>query len=238
MSPVKAVFFDVGNTLMYLNHGYIKSLIEAVGHSVATDAIMKAEYRAKVDLDNFLLKKLPELAKIEKVWVSTTLMNTYFTTILNGVHVPAEHHAAILHKLWEKNRAVGLWTVVPPETHDLLARLKEEGYRLGVISNSDGKLEGKLKRFGLAEYFGVIIDSDVVGVEKPHPQIFHLALSALGVGSDESIYVGDIYSIDIMGARLAGLRAVLIDPLGLYERVDCPRIRTLVDLPTMIKNSN
>ena len=73
------------------------------------------------------------------------------------------------------------------------------------MSNAEGQVEADAKRFGLAKFFDVIIDSQVVGVEKPDPRIFQLALERLGVGPDEVQFTGDIYSIDIEGARAAGI---------------------------------
>jgi FMN phosphatase YigB (HAD superfamily) len=68
-------------------------------------------------------------------------------------------------------------------------------------------------------------------VEKPDPAIFALALERLGAPPDTAMYVGDVFSIDVLGARRAGLDAVLIDTLGRYPgAVDCARISRLADL--------
>ena len=106
----------------------------------------------------------------------------------------------------------------------MLAALRARGYQLGVVSNADGRVPSTLADRGLAEHFATIIDSHLVGVEKPHPRNFQLALEACGATPAQALFVGDIYEIDVVGARNAGLSAVLLDPLGLYDSVDCQRI--------------
>ena len=98
-----------------------------------------------------------------------------------------------------------MWRIVRAGTHEALDRLKSAGLKLGIVSNADGRVADDARRFGLAKYFDVIIDSQVVGVEKPNPKIFQLALDALGVPPEEALYAGDIYSIDMLGARSAGI---------------------------------
>jgi putative hydrolase of the HAD superfamily len=70
-----------------------------------------------------------------------------------------------------------------------------------------------------------------VGVEKPDPRIFHLACERGGVTCDEAVHVGDVYEIDVLGARAAGVHPLLIDPDGLHADADCERIPAITDLP-------
>jgi HAD superfamily hydrolase (TIGR01509 family) len=85
---------------------------------------------------------------------------------------------------------------------------------LGVVSNSDGRVEEALRAAGLLHYFDVIVDSTLAGVEKPDPAIFRPALGALGVAPEEAVYVGDLYDVDVLGARAAGMGAILFAPSG------------------------
>ena len=87
------------------------------------------------------------------------------------------------------------------DTHEALARLRAAGIRLGIVSNSDGRVEQALEAAGLRDYFDVVVDSALVGVEKPDPAIFRAALDALGVAAGEALYVGDLYEVDVLGAR-------------------------------------
>ena len=123
-----------------------------------------------------------------------------------------------------------MWRIVREGTHDALERLKSAGFKLGIVSNADGRVAGDAKRLGLAQFFDVIIDSQVVGVEKPNPKIFQLALDALGVPPEEAMYAGDIYAIDMLGARAAGIHGKLIDQHGMYHWIEHPKIRHVGEL--------
>jgi putative hydrolase of the HAD superfamily len=104
-----------------------------------------------------------------------------------------------------------------------------------VVSNSNGNCKELLADMGLADFFDVIVDSAIVGVEKPHPDVFAHALEPLGIRPEEAVMVGDFYCIDVMGARRAGLGAVLYDPLHSYWAKDVPCISRLSQLPRYLE---
>ena len=95
------------------------------------------------------------------------------------------------------------------------------GLVVGVISNSNGSVRRALEEAGLAAHLEFVIDSSVVGVAKPDPRIFELGLRAAGTTPEQTIYVGDSYFVDVVGARGAGLRAVLFDPGRVWGERDC-----------------
>ncbi|HET7042441.1 MAG TPA: HAD family hydrolase, partial [Gemmatimonadales bacterium] len=115
-----------------------------------------------------------------------------------------------------------LWSGVGPATIPALRRLRERSVPLGVVSNSDGRVQEALEAAGFGGLFGVVVDSKLVGFEKPDPRIFLPALAALGVAPAEALYVGDLYEVDVVGARRAGMAAVLLDPAGLHASRDVP----------------
>src|SRR5262249_54106431 len=153
---------------------------------------------------------------------------SYFETVLRELGVPAEEVGPLLALLHEHNRASSLWRIVEPDTAEVLDALRARGLTLAVVSNADGRVEADLVRCGLGSRFATIVDSHLVGVEKPDPEIFALALRRLGAAADAALYVGDILAVDVLGARRAGLDAVLLDPLDRYpEPGDCRRIGRL-----------
>ena len=83
---------------------------------------------------------------------------------------------------------------------------------------------------GLRGHFAHVIDSAIVGAEKPDPRIFEHALEAAGASAERTLHVGDLYSVDVVGARAAGVHAVLLDPFGDWGEVDCARVADLVAL--------
>src|SRR5262249_40239443 len=100
--------------------------------------------------------------------------------------------------------------------------------------NSNGSVRSILEATGLAPDLDFIIDSSVVGVEKPDHRIFELALREAGVAADEAVYVGDLYSVDVLGARRAGLAALLPDPRGFWGPRDCPVAGGVADAVALI----
>jgi len=76
----------------------------------------------------------------------------------------------------------------------------------------------------------VILDSADEGVEKPDPRFFEIALARSSATRETTIHVGDLYYVDVIGARNAGLRGVLLDEADLRPAADCPRVRTLHEL--------
>jgi FMN phosphatase YigB (HAD superfamily) len=109
-----------------------------------------------------------------------------------------------------------LWTFTfnwVPETLFLLAA---QGYRMSVISNSDGRTAEVFRDLNLAHYFERIFDSNLLAMEKPDPALFELALHELNLQPGDALYIGDTFEVDVRGANQAGLGALHLDPLGLY----------------------
>jgi putative hydrolase of the HAD superfamily len=121
------------------------------------------------------------------------------------------------------------WCEIRQRTRESLQHLKKK-YRIAVISNADGKIADVLARCGIADLFETITDSGLVGHEKPHPAIFDAALRSLGVSPESSLYVGDVYSVDYLGATRSGMQSVLFDVCGAYRERNLPRVESLTEL--------
>jgi putative hydrolase of the HAD superfamily len=111
-----------------------------------------------------------------------------------------------------------------------LEALKARKIARVVVSNSDGSVEHSLRRAGLRDLIDQVVDSHVVGHEKPDPAIFEHALAISGADRERTLHVGDMYAADVCGARAAGLAAVLLDPHGDWGPTDCPKAVDLLDL--------
>jgi putative hydrolase of the HAD superfamily len=96
-----------------------------------------------------------------------------------------------------------------------------------VVSNANGTLHRAFARLGLTESVDALFDSCDEGVEKPDPRFFHIALDRTSSRPESTVHVGDLYHVDVVGARAAGIGAILLDAAGLYDGCDCPRVRTL-----------
>lgn len=156
--------------------------------------------------------------------------STYLETLFRSVGVPPERMGELRTCLMGLHQELHLWSSVPAGTTEALARLRAAGLRLGVVSNSDGRVETALEAAGLRHYFDVVLDSALAGVEKPDPAIFLAALEALGVQAEEALYVGDLYEVDVLGARSAGMDAVLLCPGDGPPDARCRTIRSVADL--------
>ena len=122
------------------------------------------------------------------------------------------------------NPPVGIFNTPEPAAATALAAARDAGLGTGVISNSNGSIASILGSFGFLPYLDFVLDSFVVGVEKPDPRIFRMALERAHVEARDAVYVGDLYSIDVLGARSAGLSAILLDPGSCWGERDCPAV--------------
>ena len=221
MNDIKAVLFDAGNTLIWLDHPYVVQALREHGVETTVEGLMAAEYDAKLLFDQLVRAGTMD---------DRTRGKMFFAEIFRRVGVPESEFPALAQRLFARHAEKNLWGNIRERTVETLEELRRRGYRLGVISNADGRAEEALDAVGLREHFELIVDSGLVGIDKPDPRIFHHALERMGVAPAEAVYVGDIYEIDVQGARAAGMRAILIDPLWKWEDRDCERIRGIHDL--------
>jgi putative hydrolase of the HAD superfamily len=159
----------------------------------------------------------------------------YFAEIFRETGVPEDRVAEAGRLLTETHGTDHLWTQVAEGTAQTLSALSAAGYRLGVISNADGRMEALLERVGLRVHFEFVVDSEVFGATKPDPEIFLEGCRRMGFPPGECLYVGDLYPVDYLGASRAGLQAVLFDPWDFHDG-RAPRIRSLGELPAWLGN--
>lgn len=219
--PPRAVLFDVGNTLIWMDHPFIVDVLREHGVDATMEQLVAAEYASKD-----LMHRLARTSKMDE----RTAGETYFAEMFRQVGVPESSFPALTQRMFARHAEKNLWAAVRERTVDTLEELRRRGYRLGVISNADGRVEALLESVGLRPHFEAVVDSGAVGINKPDPRIFHLAAERMGVQPAEALYVGDIYEIDVRGARAAGMEAILIDPLARREGLDCECIRAIHDL--------
>ena len=211
---IRAIFFDAGNTLIHMDYGAIGAALAGHGIERSADDVQRAEWRARVRLDASIAGRTST--------ESSDTAELYLRYVLDELHV---RDAATVTALatWRRsyNPPVGLWTEGEPEAEAALTLARARGLRTACISNSNGTVASILDGLGLGRYLDFVIDSSHVGVEKPDPRIFQIALERGGLDATEAVYVGDLYSIDVVGARAAGLAAILMDPGACWGSRDC-----------------
>ncbi len=216
------VFLDAGGVLVFPNWVRITRALAVHGVQVDPDALARAEPLAKRQLDNGPTIKATNDAG--RGWL-------YFNLIFEHAGVPLNSAVeAALAELYVYHQESNLWEFVPPAVFPALAALRARGLKLTIVSNANGKLRVLFDRLALAGCVDCLLDSHDEGIEKPDPQFFELALERSGARRETTIHVGDIYQVDVVGARAAGLRGVLLDEAGLYPEADCPRVRSLGEL--------
>jgi putative hydrolase of the HAD superfamily len=215
MAKCRFIFFDVGNTLLFPNRARMLAPIAAEKHP-SLEAWQALERRTKQEFDQGLMS-----GKVDHgFWW------TFHTHLLNQLNAFDE---IVRDTLVENTQKSANWDQILPGTREALERIRER-YAIAVISNADGHIERVLDRCGICDCFASITDSGNVGHEKPHPEIFAAALRDMKADPSESLYVGDVYSVDYIGARNAGMDAVLFDVSGAYRERELPRVESLAEL--------
>ena len=230
---IKAVFFDLYNTLV--TYDPPREVIEAkilkdFGIEVSPESLLRPITTA----DDFIYKEHARLPISKRSKEETTaLYMQYHGIVLKevGLEAPKELIIGILGKWMSLDVKMVLFDDAIP----VLTSLKERGLILGLISNVDRDIAPLYQGLGLSDWLQVMVTSQEVGFNKPHPEIFKAALKQAGVKPSEAIYVGDQHQIDVVGANGAGMRGILLDRGGFFEDIaDCPRIRSLTQVATYL----
>lgn len=225
---VSTLFLDAGGVLCHPAWPRVSEALAAEGVRVSAEALARAEPHAKKDIDDASVVGATDDAS--RGWL-------YFNKVLAHAGVPLSQATdAALAMLRDYHREENLWESVPDDVKPALAALRERGLRLVVVSNANGRLRYLFDRLGLTPYVDAVLDSHEWGVEKPDPRLFALALAQSGADRRQTAHIGDLFHIDVAGARAAGLaEGVLFDSAGLYPDVDCRRVATLAELVASIR---
>jgi len=219
MAERRVIFFDVGNTLLFPNRAKVLAPISG-DHHPTLDQWQALERRTKNEFDQSM-----QSGRVDHGfwWI-------FHTHLLEDL----DEDTGIRDALVINTQNSANWDQILPGTRAALDRIREN-FRIAVISNADGGIERVLSRCGIADCFEAIMDSGIVGVEKPRPEIFQAALASMKARADESLYVGDVYSVDYLGARNAGMEAALLDVAGAYRDRELPRLDSLEQLETWLR---
>jgi putative hydrolase of the HAD superfamily len=223
-SKIKVIFFDVGNTLLFPNRERIHAPLTARGIVPDSEHLRDLERRTKNQFDGMMTQNG---STDHSFWWM------FYSQLLSELGLEDN---GIRDQLVADIRNSGNWDTIRPGTAE---QLREIGmrYEIAVISNADGKIENVLQRCGIAQCFRTITDSGLVGYEKPHSEIFRHALNSMNAKPEESLYVGDVYSVDYLGATGAGMQAVLMDVPGAYRDKGVLRVESLEELKMVLRGT-
>ncbi|MGH9329630.1 MAG: HAD family hydrolase [Vicinamibacterales bacterium] len=216
---IDTLFLDAGGVLVFPNWTRVSAVLAEHGIQVDPEKLAAGEPHVRRRIDEpGLIRSAPDEKRGRQ----------YFDLVLDAAGVrPSEARDEALKQLRAYHARHNLWESVPPDVVPALERLRGLGLRIGIVSNANGTLCAHFGRLGLGRCVDCVIDSADEGVEKPDPRIFARALERLGARRETTVHVGDMYHVDVVGARAAGLHAMLFDPLDLYADQPCPRVRSL-----------
>ena len=240
VSGVSAILLDAGGVLVFPEPDRVLPPLRAAGFTPDLATLERAHYRAMA------IQDAAALPPAQDTW-----WREYLLSYIAACGVPEEQCEALAIEVDHGVRGYS-WAHVGIGAIDGLRAVAGLGLPMGVVSNSDGTVESDLRRLGVCYApqtpdalkapeltgvpVGVVIDSAVVGVAKPDPAIFSIALNALHVPSGGTVlHVGDSLRFDVAGALAAGLQPVHMDPYGFCpEPAGHPHIRSLADLPPLV----
>jgi putative hydrolase of the HAD superfamily len=220
--PIETVFLDAGGVLIHPSWTRVSETFARHGLGVSAAALRDAEPDVKfgLDTDSFIGAS-----------TDADRGGRLFREVLDRAGVPRGAPCdAALDEIYAYHMAHNLWEDVDPEARVTLAALRARGLKLAVVSNANGIVHRAFERAGLHDCVDVICDSQVEGVEKPDPRFFRIVLARTGSRPETTMHVGDLYHVDVVGARRAGLQALLLDPHDLYVQADVDRIHTLSEI--------
>jgi putative hydrolase of the HAD superfamily len=227
---VEAVFLDVGGVFHLPNPEIIGTALRRAGvdGSLNPELLDRAHYAG--------IHALVDWPATERgIWTA------YQEAYAREVGARPECVADVVAELDVAFRVDGIWSRQVPGSLDGLRALHATGLRLAIVSNSDGTLEERLLREEICQVgpgpgvpMSIVIDSAAVGVAKPDPAIFAIALEACGVAPERAVHVGDAVGADVAGAVAAGVRPVHLDPYGFCSDDSHPHVSDIAAVAAVL----
>ena len=227
-SGVDLLSLDAGNTIIFLDHARIARLVSREGFDVSADTLIRCEGEAKLAQEHGALL---DFAWAEKSAPGARGWGGMMGTMLARAGLAESRVPAAVEMLWREHVKWNLYSLVPEGTGAALDRVRARGVRVAVVSNSEGMLDLLFTKLGIAQHFDAVVDSGKLGVEKPDPRIFAVAMERCSATPARTLHLGDSVATDVRGAEAAGIRCALVDPFGhvVGRRLDVPRVSGVVE---------
>lgn len=229
----KAVLFDLDGTLRANQPEGFEAFVEyagRVGLALSGEQIKICEREAhrywasaRVDTD---------IARFDQrgFWVN------YNQLLLDGMNAGHEI-GECAHRIQDLFDDYQPQDVLFADARPVLQALHGDGYTLGLVSNRDENLLPRVEAYSLAEFFDFTLSAGQAASYKPDPRIFYKALEMANAHVHETVYIGDNFFADVIGALNIGMDAILIDPHDVFERYYSARVRQLREVLPLIQGA-
>ena len=226
---VEAVLLDAGGVFHLPDHNRVIDAFKRVEIQVSRDLLDRAHYAGVAATHDFREGD-------REIWVA------YLRGYARACDTQEDRLPDAVESLLDEFTTGGIWSRVVPGSVAALRALAATGVRLAIVSNAEGTAEARLREEGICQVgdgpgvpVDTVIDSAVVGVAKPDPRIFEIALDRLGARADRAVHVGDTPAADVDGAAAAGVRPVLLDPYDFHTGLDVDRVHSLVEVVDLVR---
>jgi len=228
MTNYRSVIFDLDGTLRESNPHFMDALRQTL-----------LDMNLEVDPFNWRLTERwvheywaqsPEIIEDAKIYGHEQIWNRFLSRLMSKVGQPHADEAEVQAFGDHMREVYQPTSELTPGAREALTTLQANDFILGVLSNRSKPFGDELEELDIAGFFDFTLAAGEVGVWKPRPEIFQAALARAGVGPDDAIYIGDNYYADIVGAREAGLDAILVDWRRVFTDVQATRVEHLSDI--------
>ncbi len=230
--PLRAVLFDVGETLVHPAPSFpelFSDVVARAGHARSPEDV--------VDASRAVFHRFSEAARDAELWTtsperSARFWKSVYERMLTELGIGDDGRLAdVLYATFTDPANYALFDDVVPA----LDELEASGLVLAIVSNFEAWLEDLLGLLGIRDRFPVRVISGREGVEKPDPRIFELALERLALDAADAMYVGDNPEFDVVPAAALGMTAVLLDRRERFPDAEGMRIADLRELPRLVR---
>jgi putative hydrolase of the HAD superfamily len=234
---VDLVLLDAGGVLLLPDADHIQRILRRAGVHADISTIDRAHYAAMAAVDEALARIPVGAGGVTSAIWESSLRQAYRIEKLRGLGLPDDVPPDLEAEIFNAS-----WARVVPGAVDTLRLIASQEVPIGIVSNANGTIEAELKAFEICQVGAgagtcviAVVDSTVVGVAKPDPAIFRVALEAAGAPAERAIFIGDSVSIDVEGATRAGVRGLHFDPFGLCDGAGHDDLRALPEIASRIR---
>jgi putative hydrolase of the HAD superfamily len=228
LSSYKAVFFDVGGTLIHVH--------PSVGDVYARHARPFGYSGSVQELNEGFGRQWKKMGGIESLGNQSgaEAERKFWHTLVYEVFQPLgglDRFEEYFDLIFEAFRDESNWRIYEDVVESgIFESLKKRGVVMGVISNWDSRLISTLENMGLGHYFDFILPSAVVGSAKPDKKIFEEALKLSGVAPHEACHIGDEIRTDVEGAQRVGIHPILLDRNNRFDNPETRKVTSFMEL--------